>query len=57
MEILINYWCHLIGIKDHNAIEIAAGIVGGGTALLIVAVVLIWIMDLTEGMLERWLPD
>jgi hypothetical protein len=57
MEILINYWCHLIGIKDHNAIEMAAGIVGGGTALLIVAVVLIWIMDLTEGMLERWLPD
>ena len=31
----IDWWCHLIGITDAGAIQIAAGIVAGGSALFI----------------------
>jgi len=36
MEPIVNWWCNLLGIHDIYAIQIATGIVGGGSALLIV---------------------
>lgn len=29
----IEWWCHLIGITDPTAVQIATGIVAGGSAL------------------------
>jgi hypothetical protein len=38
MEIIVSWWCNLIGIADPTAIQIATGVVGGGLALAIVLI-------------------
>lgn len=40
MQQLITWWCHLIGITDEAAIQMAVGIVGGSSLVLVVLVVL-----------------
>lgn len=35
MEAAILWWCHLLGIYDIYAIQIANGIVGGGSLLFL----------------------
>lgn len=35
MEGYVSWWCHLIGVQDIYAIQIATGIVAGGSALFL----------------------
>jgi len=34
-ESFVNWWCHLIGITDTMAIQVATGVMGGGLACLL----------------------
>jgi hypothetical protein len=45
MESFVNWWCHLIGITDTMAIQVATGVMGGGLALLIALI----FMDHSDG--------
>jgi hypothetical protein len=35
MQTAIALWCNLIGVTDPTSIQIATGVAGGGTALLV----------------------
>jgi hypothetical protein len=35
MERFVTWWCDFIGITDPYAIQIATGVLGGGSALLV----------------------
>ena len=51
------HFCHLLGISNPNIVEIATGVVCGGIFLTIVGAIFIFLMDLAEGALDRFLPD
>jgi hypothetical protein len=44
----VDWWCHLIGIPDPTAIQVATGIVGGGSALLIVLIIYLVVMGILQ---------
>jgi hypothetical protein len=53
MESFVNWWCHLIGITDTMAIQVATGVVGGGLALLIALILWTIAMVLFEAIVSR----
>ena len=53
MESLVNWWCHLIGITDTMAIQVATGVMGGGLALLIALILWTIAMVLFEAIVSR----
>jgi hypothetical protein len=53
MESFVNWWCHLIGITDIMAIQVATGVVGGGLALLIALILWTIAMVLFEAIVSR----
>lgn len=49
MAAWVDWWCHLIGISDPVAIQVAAGIVAGGAALAVLYFVLMMALMLIGG--------
>jgi hypothetical protein len=49
MTSLIEWWCHLVGISDPGAIQIALGIAGAASAFFVAYLILIMIMAAIEG--------
>lgn len=48
----IEWWCHLIGIDSAGSIQIATGIVGGGTVLMAVYFVLMMVLAIFGAILD-----
>ena len=53
MESFVNWWCHLIGITDTMAIQVATGVMGGGLALLVALILWTIAMVLFEAIVSR----
>jgi hypothetical protein len=53
MERFVSWWCNFIGIYDPVAVQIASGVLGGGSALLIALAVWTWGLALIGALAER----
>jgi hypothetical protein len=49
----IEWWCHLVGISDPGSVQIAVGIVGGGSALAIIYFLLFVGLSLFNSIMDK----
>jgi hypothetical protein len=53
MEKMVEWWCHVVGINDPTAVQIATGVFGGGLALAAIFIAWRLIVELLKFITDR----